>query len=375
MIDEACWALGRLAARASRRPRGLPELPAPQAPPDVAGYFGARRFLAGAGVAFPRAVEVVTERDLLEQAAGMRYPLVLKALADEHKSDRAGVVLSIADANELVEAWHDLEDRLSPPSCSVEEMHDLSDAVELLVGVRRDPRFGPVVLVGLGGTPRGGPPAMCGVPSAPSRTTWRPSCCCRLGGAALLTGSAAARRLTSLERRRSSPASPPWPRSTQTCPRSSAIPWPYRRQPLWRWMRESFSTAPDPRRETMFAFAMTDEQRSIVDVTRAFVERELYPHEEEVERSGVLRRELAAELRRKALAAGLYAANMPEEVGGAALTLSPWCCSRRSWARPATPCTTRQQHVRRTSCWLGLLSNGSATCSRASGVSASNALR
>src|SRR3954452_14137002 len=66
-------------------------------------------------------------------------------------------------------------------------------------------------------------------------------------------------------------------------------------------------------------FGLTDEQRSIVEVTRAFVERELYPHEEEVERTGVLRPELAAEIRAKALAAGLYAANMPEEVGGAGL--------------------------------------------------------
>jgi acyl-CoA dehydrogenase len=66
-------------------------------------------------------------------------------------------------------------------------------------------------------------------------------------------------------------------------------------------------------------FALTDEQRSIVEVTRAFVERELYPHEERVERTGVLPPELAAEIRRKALAAGLYAANMPEEVGGAGL--------------------------------------------------------
>ena len=41
-------------------------------------------------------------------------------------------------------------------------------------------------------------------------------------------------------------------------------------------------------------FGLTDEQRSIVEVTRAFVERELYPHEEEVERTGVLRPELAA---------------------------------------------------------------------------------
>ena len=64
---------------------------------------------------------------------------------------------------------------------------------------------------------------------------------------------------------------------------------------------------------------MTDEQRSIVEVTRAFVERELYPHEQEIERSGVLSPELASEIRAKALAAGIYAANMPEDVGGAGL--------------------------------------------------------
>ncbi len=66
-------------------------------------------------------------------------------------------------------------------------------------------------------------------------------------------------------------------------------------------------------------FDLTDEQRSIVEVTRAFVERELCPHEEEVERTGALRPELAEEIRSKAIAAGLYAANMPEEVGGAGL--------------------------------------------------------
>ncbi|RYB94998.1 acyl-CoA dehydrogenase [Nocardioides oleivorans] len=71
-------------------------------------------------------------------------------------------------------------------------------------------------------------------------------------------------------------------------------------------------------------FGMTDEQRSIVEVTRAFVERELYPHEEEVERTGVVRPELVAQIRAKALAAGLYAANMPEEVGGAGLDTVTW---------------------------------------------------
>ena len=35
-------------------------------------------------------------------------------------------------------------------------------------------------------------------------------------------------------------------------------------------------------------FAMTEEQQMIVDTTRAFVEKEIYPHELEVERSGHL---------------------------------------------------------------------------------------
>jgi acyl-CoA dehydrogenase len=80
-------------------------------------------------------------------------------------------------------------------------------------------------------------------------------------------------------------------------------------------------------------FGLTDEQRSIVEVTRAFVERELYPHEEEVERTGVLRPELAAQIRSKALAAGLYAANMPEEVGGAGLDTVTWVLYEKELGR------------------------------------------
>ena len=80
-------------------------------------------------------------------------------------------------------------------------------------------------------------------------------------------------------------------------------------------------------------FALSDEQRSIVEVTRAFVERELYPHEEEVERTGVLRPELATEIRAKAIAAGLYAANMPEEVGGAGLDTVTWVLFEKELGR------------------------------------------
>jgi acyl-CoA dehydrogenase len=66
-------------------------------------------------------------------------------------------------------------------------------------------------------------------------------------------------------------------------------------------------------------FALTDEQRAIVDTVRQFVERELMPYEDEVEQLDEVTPELAASIRSKALAAGLYAANMPEEVGGAGL--------------------------------------------------------
>ncbi len=66
-------------------------------------------------------------------------------------------------------------------------------------------------------------------------------------------------------------------------------------------------------------FAMTDEQRMIVDVTRRFVETELVPHEAMVEQTDRVPPDLVEEIRAKALSAGIYAANMPEELGGAGL--------------------------------------------------------
>jgi len=55
-------------------------------------------------------------------------------------------------------------------------------------------------------------------------------------------------------------------------------------------------------------FALSEEQELIVATTRAFVENELMPHEAELERTGILRPELAKELKQKAINAGLYAA-------------------------------------------------------------------
>ena len=71
-------------------------------------------------------------------------------------------------------------------------------------------------------------------------------------------------------------------------------------------------------------FGLTEEQTLIIETTRAFVEAELLPYEAEVERTGHQRPELIREIQKKAIAAGLYAANMPEEVGGAGLDTLTW---------------------------------------------------
>jgi len=66
-------------------------------------------------------------------------------------------------------------------------------------------------------------------------------------------------------------------------------------------------------------FALSEEHTMLVDTVRRFVEEELYPHEEVVERTDEVPDHIAASIKRKALDLGLYAANMPAELGGAGL--------------------------------------------------------
>ena len=80
-------------------------------------------------------------------------------------------------------------------------------------------------------------------------------------------------------------------------------------------------------------FGLTQEQQMIVDTTRAFVENEIYPHEDAVERTGHLPLEVIREVQAKAIAAGLYAANMPTEVGGAGLDTLSWLLYEKELGR------------------------------------------
>lgn len=70
------------------------------------------------------------------------------------------------------------------------------------------------------------------------------------------------------------------------------------------------------------SFSLSDEQRMISEGVRAFVEKELQPHETLVEKLDAVPDDLFAEIQKKAIAAGYYALNMPEEYGGGGLGAS-----------------------------------------------------
>ena len=67
-------------------------------------------------------------------------------------------------------------------------------------------------------------------------------------------------------------------------------------------------------------FGLSDEQQLIVSTVRSFVENEIYPHEDAVERAADVGPALAAKIKKKALDLGFYACNFPESVGGAGLS-------------------------------------------------------
>jgi acyl-CoA dehydrogenase len=66
-------------------------------------------------------------------------------------------------------------------------------------------------------------------------------------------------------------------------------------------------------------FGLTPEQELVVNTVRGFVEKELYPLEPEVERTGCVPPEMGREIQRKVKALGFYAPNIPEEYGGGGL--------------------------------------------------------
>jgi acyl-CoA synthetase (NDP forming) len=90
-------------------------------------------------------------------AAEMGYPLVLKIISPAwlHKSDLGGVVLNVTTVAKLLQAYEDLKARFQErtPAEALEGIlvQKQVKGIELLLGLKRDPQFGPVLVIGAGG--------------------------------------------------------------------------------------------------------------------------------------------------------------------------------------------------------------------------------
>jgi acyl-CoA synthetase (NDP forming) len=96
---------------------------------------------------------IVTTADAAEKAAEeIGFPVALKAVAPDlaHKSDAGGVHLHLRTPQAVMDAAREMAGRI-PPLTGFLVQSMAAPGLELIVGARRDPVFGPVVLVGLGG--------------------------------------------------------------------------------------------------------------------------------------------------------------------------------------------------------------------------------
>jgi acetate---CoA ligase (ADP-forming) len=115
-----------------------------------------KTYLAACGLKIPHYRLATSLAEARDAAVALGFPLAakLQAAALAHKSDIGGVILNIADLNQLEAAWERLQhigrDRgLALDGILVERM--AKPGIEMILGARRDPQWGPVLAVGLGG--------------------------------------------------------------------------------------------------------------------------------------------------------------------------------------------------------------------------------
>ncbi|MBC7603905.1 MAG: acetate--CoA ligase family protein, partial [Ramlibacter sp.] len=141
-------------------------LPAPEVPPGAlalkhaATYseFDAKKILTSAGIPCAKE-EVVTSADAAVLAsAAIGFPLVMKIVSPDiqHKSEIGGVLLNVNSADEVRSGYATLMDRgqTRAPNARLTGVllaQQIKGGVETILGVSRDPVFGPIVMFGLGG--------------------------------------------------------------------------------------------------------------------------------------------------------------------------------------------------------------------------------
>ena len=110
--------------------------------------------LAAFGISVARTRLAANEAEAVEAATRMGFPVAIKAVGPTilHKTEVGGVFLELGDANAVREACRTLRARLGDRLAGLLVQEMVEGGVETIVGVSRDPTFGPVVLYGSGGT-------------------------------------------------------------------------------------------------------------------------------------------------------------------------------------------------------------------------------
>jgi acetyltransferase len=110
------------------------------------------------GIPMVRGIHVTTEKEALQAAKELGFPVAMKVISREisHKSDVGGVQLNLRSEDGLSDAYQDMIQRIRReyPEARMEGVliqPMVTGGRELIVGGRQDRQFGPVVLVGLGG--------------------------------------------------------------------------------------------------------------------------------------------------------------------------------------------------------------------------------
>ena len=109
--------------------------------------------LSIAGLTKPLQAHVLDPNSAGEEAEKMGVPVALKIVSDEisHKTEAGGVILNLGDGESVEKAAKNLRKTIGSEKIKGFLIQEMVDGLEMLVGVREDPDFGPLVVVGLGG--------------------------------------------------------------------------------------------------------------------------------------------------------------------------------------------------------------------------------
>ena len=118
----------------------------------------AKRLLRQEGISVIEERACSTTEQALQAAKDFGYPVVAKILSPDvqHKTEIGGVILNISNDEELKKSFETLiqRTRAALPSAKIEGVlisRMVSSGVETLVGMHRDPVFGPMMMFGMGG--------------------------------------------------------------------------------------------------------------------------------------------------------------------------------------------------------------------------------